>query len=482
MRINRVFTSIKWRFILIYLVVVVLAFGLTTLITATIIENKLIQRRISECMQSVNELSSSVVQDLLSQNAANLYRFSVEQSNALEGRVLIVDRYGIVQIDSFSRLNSTYLSKNKEVVEVLAGNQEASYGFHKIEQANEKTWTGYYVSAVIENGEIIGAVLLSQSIQDVVNETDAIKRQYILIYAICTVIIILILYFFTDRVVEPLKSLRENVLALSGGDFSKRVEVRGADEVANLGRSFNLMAVRLENIDRQRNEFVSNASHELKTPLTSAKILLESLLYQEDIPEEIYKEFLGEINVEVDRMTDLINDLLLLTKMQSVEEGEKKDVVDVDHLVNEALESVYAIAAEKDIEMIFEPDVHQSLRAFSTYLRQAVRNLIENAVKYTEEGGQVIVHTYESGNDVCISVEDTGEGIPTSEFENIFERFYRIDKARARETGGTGLGLYMVRTTAIMHNGRIEVESELGKGSTFTLILPIRGQATEADA
>ncbi len=382
----------KWKFIAIYLIVLIFAFGLVTVITSNIISNNLMQRRVSDCVQSVNDFSVSIAYDLLTSDADSLYKLSVNKGTDISGRVLILNQYGIVQVDSFSRLTGVQLTY-REVVEVLTGTKDASYGFHKMTSDGSGEWVGYYTSAIIENSRTIGAVVFSQSIQDVVDETGAIRNQYILVYLAASAVVIVLVYFFTNYISSPLEDLRNGAMILSTGDFSKRVEVKGKDELASLSFAFNTMAARLENVDRQRNEFVSNASHELKTPLSSMKILTESVLYQDNLPESVYKEFLGDINREIDRLTVLINDLLTMTKLQSSEGDLKKMAVDIDLLVGEVVGSLESLAADKDIALSYDADIGRLVKCYPTQLRQLVTNLVDNAIKYTQEGGVVRVRT-----------------------------------------------------------------------------------------
>lgn len=448
-----------------------LAFGIVTALTSTIVENSLVQRRVSDCIQAVNDFSVSVSQDFSSQNAKKLYETAVNTGREFSGRFLIVDRYGIVQVDSFSRLNGKQLSL-REVMEVLAGSKDSSYGFHKIVSDDGYIWAGYYTSAVVENSEIVGVAIFSQALQDVIESTYAIKQQYILIYILTTAIVAVLVSIFTNHISRPLEALRMGAIALSRGNFSKRVEIPGKDEVANLGNAFNAMAERLEDVDKQRSDFVSNASHELRTPLASMKILTESILYQENLPEAVYKDFLSDIDKEIDRLAALINDLLLMTRLQDMGGDLKKELADIDAIVWETVENLRVIADKKHISIEYAPELDGKILCFPVQLQQAVSNIIDNAIKYTPAGGSVWVRTYKAGSEVKIEVEDTGEGIGKDEIANIFERFYRVDKARARETGGTGLGLYIVRMIAIMHGGRVDVKSEKGKGSVFTLVIP----------
>lgn len=156
--------------------------------------------------------------------------------------------------------------------------------------------------------------------------------------------------FLINRILQPMQALKAGTEAISRGDFSKRVQVTGKDELAVLAEAFNTMAVRLEDVDRSRNEFVSNASHELKTPLTSMKILTESILYEDGVEESVYKEFLGDINREIDRMTALINDLLLMTKLQNIEESKMQmEKVSLDQMTEHVLQSLQSVAKKKHI-------------------------------------------------------------------------------------------------------------------------------------
>ncbi|MBQ9942241.1 MAG: HAMP domain-containing protein, partial [Christensenellaceae bacterium] len=309
-KISKLTTSIRWRFLFIYLVVLIVAFLLVGVLVSHIIEDNLLSQQLSLRMRQVNDFSVSIAQPLQMQDADALYEQAVEQGRSISGRVIVVDELGIVQTDSFSALNGARLT-DREVLEVLSGELDCSHGYHLL--ANEdgtKSWAAYYTAAIIKDAAPVGAVVFSEDIQSIVDKIDAIKLQYLAIFAAATVVILVLSIFLTNHISRPLWQLRENALQLSRGNFSARVDIRGKDELAQLGRAFNSMAARLENVDQLRSEFVSNASHELKTPLASMKILVESLLYQEGIPEEVYKDFLGDVNQEIDRLNNIIGDLL----------------------------------------------------------------------------------------------------------------------------------------------------------------------------
>ena len=222
-----------------------------------------------------------------------------------------------------------------------------------------------------------------------------------------------------------------------------------------------------------RNQFVSNASHELKTPLSTMKILLETLLYQENYDPQMQKEFLTDINKEIDRLNRIVSDLLTLVNIDSG--GMRLNVADIRlrDIVTEQVKRLSPLARERGIELsclVRDPceTVGDSLK-----LQQVFYNVIDNAIKYTPRGGEVRVELARAGKRAVVRVEDTGIGIPAADLPHIFDRFYRVDKARSRETGGTGLGLSIVRQIVLLHDGDIRAESEENKGTTFIIDLPI---------
>ena len=234
------------------------------------------------------------------------------------------------------------------------------------------------------------------------------------------------------------------------------------------------MTKQLQRVEQSRQEFVSNVSHELKTPLSSIKVLTESLMFQEDVPVEIYKEFFEDINSEVDRLNSIISDLLTLVRLDQREIPLNIQEVNMGELLQGILKRLVPLAKKKSIDLIYESHREVMAEIDEVKLSLALTNLIENAIKYTPDGGRVNVSLQADLQDASIIVADTGIGIAKEEQSRIFERFYRTDKTRNRETGGTGLGLAITYKTVVMHNGSIGVESEEGKGSIFTVQIPLR--------
>lgn len=455
-----------------YLCLFGIVLGAITLAVSSVVNRYLLNQRVQEQIRNASILSAQVGNYLAQQDAAELYAIGTRAYEDGGGRVLVLDAAGIVQSDSFSEYNG-YLLSFAEIDEVIYNGASSAYGFHRIYQDNGSSfWSVYCTSAVIRDGGLIGVVLYVVSIQDVIDTSESMQKQMAWIYGIGIIVVVVATSVLTRVVTRPVQQLTDVALRISAGDLASRAQVRGHNEIAELARTFNMMCDRLQNMDEQRSEFVSDASHELKTPLASMKILVESLLYQDDVPEEVYKDFLADIDAEIDRLSHLITDLLLLSKMDTDQAALNLEPVDLSALVTECVDSLKPIA--KAGRVTIDAQVPSGLEAEcdSLKMRQALNNLIENAIKYSQEGGHVYVTGGREGGEVFISVEDDGVGMREEYLPHIFERFYRVDKARSRETGGTGLGLHIVRRIAVMHGGRVDVESREGIGSRFTLIIP----------
>ncbi len=448
------------------------AFAAVTFTIVYLAEDYLVGLRVREQLNNTNQVAVSMAAHLHSANAKLMFELAEQSSLKYGGRFLVLNKSGIVQTDSFSILGGRKL-EYKEISDVLLGTADTSYGFYKIyDDQNEPFYAVYYASAIVYGTETIGAVLFSADIQDVADLTHDFLSFVVLIAAAACLILAGLCIVISGYIFRPINELKSVATSISLGNLHQRIKVAGRSEMAALADTFNVMSERLENLDRERSEFVSNASHELKTPLSSMKILIESLLYQDGVDEKIYKEFLNDINNEIDRLSEVISGLLTLAKTDNETQALRLDKILLSELVYKSVAALKPIAAEKGVllsysvidDIVVECDVSKSM--------QAIMNLIDNAIKYTEKGGNVSVTLQKSGNFAAVSVKDDGCGIPESEIEHLFDRFYRIDKARARGTGGSGLGLHIAKKIALLHGGHIDVKSEETKGSVFTLYLP----------
>ncbi|RLA97319.1 MAG: hypothetical protein DRG32_03790, partial [Deltaproteobacteria bacterium] len=281
--------------------------------------------------------------------------------------------------------------------------------------------------------------------------------------------------FLANKALRPVDEITNTARKIgSSGDLSQRIRLKRKvdDEIGRLAATFNEMIAKVENSFQQIKRFTADASHELKTPLTILRGEIEVGLKRLRTPEE-YQKILASNLEEVKHMSRMVEDLLTLARADMGALELRKEVVDLGGLVREVWEEVRLWAEDKGVELLFQEDGEARIMGDRGRLRQLALNLIDNAIKYTPSGGRVELRVVRDGDEVTFSVADTGEGIPAEDLQRIFERFYRVDKARSRQRGGTGLGLSICKWIAEAHGGRISAESELGRGSKFHVFLPL---------
>jgi len=325
-----------------------------------------------------------------------------------------------------------------------------------------------------ESSDRVGAVLFVVSVEDIFQSLTEIRTTLFLATFLIGLLSIVLMLIISYYLTSPLKRTLSVVRRMTTGQLSLRVPVKSSDEYAVLARALNSMSEKLEQVDKTREEFVSNVSHEMKTPLSAIKVLSESILLQETAPEEMYREFLQDITQEVDRMTNITNDLLALVKIDRRDQGLNLAQTDLNQLVEDILKRLSPLAEQKKIVLLYEAMRQVLVDADDIKLSLAISNIVENGIKYTPNGGTVRVIIDSDFQAAIITIQDTGIGIPQEEQDKIFTRFYRVDKTRDRETGGTGLGLAITRSTVLLHNGSVNVSSKEDEGTTFTVRIPLR--------
>ena len=451
----------------------------------------LFNQRIDEDVNFTRQLAGEAARPLADSDAEALYAMARAASELHQGRMLVLDPYGVVMTDSASEYNGR-LMQQREARLALAG-ETGAYGFYQMREnvtaGQGITWLGFlrfgrnvgtmlvgqYAAPIVWGDRQIGALLYLVRAQDMYDNLLELQDRMLLWFVGVAVAVSVLSLVLSRLITNPINKLDEGIMWISRGDFSHRVAIGGYSEFAQLASAFNMMSERLHNLDRLRNQFVSNASHELKTPLSTMKILLETLLYQQDYDPDIQKEFLTDINTEIDRLNMVISDLLTLVSIDSGEIRLRLSDVALDELVSDTVKRLSPLANERGIELEMSVTAPESLiiEADPMRLSQVVYNLIDNGVKYTQRGGKVRVTLGKEGKDAVIRVIDNGIGIPEDDILHVFDRFYRVDKARSRGTGGTGLGLSIVKQMILLHGGNVLVESEEDKGTTFTVVLPL---------
>ena len=386
-------------------------------------------------------------------------------AESYNGRILIVNSALKIVRDSFSAdIGKTVIWQN--IISTMQG--DSLYYYDK--------GTDYLIVTVPltnSDGDIVGALIINKSMEYINQNIDTFTS-YVLIGAVIIVSLAVIIAVFSSiHFTRPMTKMSESLDGIIREYSNELPTERSYSELENVSNKFNEVIKKLQAIDESRQEFVSNVSHELKTPLTSMKVLADSLNGSDDVPIEMYKEFMTDIGEEIDRETKIINDLLSLVRMDK--SGAKLNVsaVNINELIEHVLKRLKPISDKSDIEVVYESFRPVVAEIDEVKFTLVVTNLVENAIKYNNEGGWVHVSLNADHQFFYIKVEDNGLGIPEDSMEHIFERFYRADKSHSREIGGTGLGLAITKSSIAMHNGEIKAHSVLGEGTTFDVRIPL---------
>ncbi len=449
-----------------------MSFAAMAALLTGLVSSTLYAQRTRQASLSAEKLAASAAPFFAAADLESLQDAMQTAAAEAQGRILLIDREGKIQLDTLNLLEGTRIAA-PEAIQVLTGKDSRAYGIHPLDDEAEE-YAALCAAAMAVEGEVIGAVLLSTPVTELRVAIQTVEKQLMTVFIAVAGAALAAALVFALTLTAPIKALTSTIRRMGKGDLSARVNVHTSGELKALADSYNAMAEKIENFDKSRSQFVQNASHELKTPLATMKILLENLIYQPDMPAELRAEFMQDMNHEIDRLSGIITDLLTLTQMDSRQDPLKMDAVDLSALCEETLHALRPAAdkAGLSLEDQVAPDV--ILLGDESKLSQVVYNLIDNAVKYTPEGGQVALRLESQGKEAVLTVSDNGIGIPEEDVKHIFDRFYRVDKARSRATGGTGLGLSIVAQMVKLHGGDIEVDSQSGKGSVFTVRLPIR--------
>lgn len=404
--------------------------------------------------------------DLSDARNDGMYENLMNYSALNQARIRVVDRKYMVSLDTYAVDTGKTIVSSK-VINVYENSKAVA-------EYNRKVGNIEAVSPIYNNeGSVIAVLVVSLDISDIrVLAGDAFEGIYMIVFVVITFIIvcsIVLSYFYIRRYKKALKVVED----VDFGYIDKRVEVKGSTELKDFATHFNSIMDKNSELDSSRSEFVSNVSHELKTPITSIKVLADSLNMQEDVPVEVYKEFMEDIVSEIDRENKIIEDLLCMVRLDRASSTLNISSVNMNELLELVLKRLKPLAQKKNIEILFESFRPVVAQVDEVKLTQVISNLVENAIKYNNMDGWVHVSLNADHQFFYVRVEDSGIGIPKDSQGKVFERFYRVDKARTRETGGTGLGLSIVKNIILMHHGTIKLYSEEGMGTTFTFRIPL---------
>ena len=389
-------------------------------------------------------------------------------------RILVTDPAGLVLYDS-ARLpeeepppdgETEYrYALYQEVVSALRGN-DVTYSRY-----SDRTFVSTAAIPIVYRGMVIGSIYMLE-----VDEVQgallySLQQNLRTISLVIALVTLIMSTVFSKMLTARIAALLRAIRVVGEGEYGHRLQPAGRDELAQLAEEFNNLTDRLQITEEVRRRFVSDASHELKTPLASIRLLADSILQTDGMDPATVRDFVTDIGSEADRLTRITEHLLALTRLDSLPAGEawEVDVSQVTERTTALLQPV-ADAAGVSVEKRLKPDC--TILCTEDDFSQICFNLVENAIKYNYSGGKVFVSVYRDGDQVLLEVGDTGVGIPEEDIPKVFNRFYRVDKARSRAAGGTGLGLSIVRDTARRHGGWVTARPRSPEGSLFTVGFP----------
>ncbi len=453
-----------------FMIVTISPLFIMRLVSLNDIRSQLEARRMTEVSNYALMLSNQIARSDFYEDPENLKEYVTDMNQSASvysGRILVIDNnYKILQ-DTYGTLEGL-TSISEETIDAMQG---------EIVRTVDHETTMVEVSVPVRNedsDDVIGVVQMYASTSDITSTLTSISKNYNHIMLILAVICILASLAIARLFTRPLINVAGAMDRIGEGHFDEEVHMEGFSEIEMISDSFNLMLNRMRQLEESRQEFVSNVSHELKTPITSVKVLADSLNMQEDVPVELYKEFMQDIVSEIDRETRIINDLLTLVKMDKTVDDLNVSTVNINQMLEMLIKRLKPIAGKKNVELVFESFRQVNAEVDEVKLNLALMNLVENGIKYNISGGYVKTSLDADKEFFYVKVKDSGIGIPEAYQDQIFDRFYRVDKARSRETGGTGLGLAITKQIILLHEGVIRVMSKEDEGSTFVVRIPLK--------
>ena len=476
--------SLKYRIFFIILAVGIIP---TMILRYAILQNyeeRAVSVRISDVQNQFKILADHLITyNYLSDTSSEVVNAELAMLAELyDGRVIIIDQNCNIIKDTYA-ISEGKTIISEEVMLGMKGQTSSNYDAHNqyievitpiIETKPKEETSEPETDAVIQDDVAAKSVMLtSVSTDNIATNVEILRSQATTLQMLAVVVLLALAWFLANVLVKPFDRVTTAIRETKEGFNTEAISVMDYEETEHIITAFNELLGRMRVLDESRQEFVSNVSHELKTPITSMKVLADSLIAQENVPVELYQEFMVDIADEIERENKIINDLLSLVKMDKTSTDMNIENISLNELIELILKRLRPIAKQRHIDVLYESEREVHAEVDEVKLTLALSNFVENGIKYNNEYGYVKVSLNADHQYATIVVEDNGVGIPEEELEHIFERFYRVDKSHSREIGGTGLGLAIARNAILMHRGFIEVESEEGAGTQITIRIPI---------
>lgn len=485
-RIKKILKKFKiWRSLKARLFIIIFLMGMlpSIFMRVGILENyesRAVDVRTSDVQTQLRIIANHLITyNYLQDTSSEVINAELEQlSNLYNGRVLIINEALKVVKDTYG-ISEGKTIISEEVIRCMKGTNTVNYdsvnGFIEITIPIVETISAQNAAEGKPEGMefVRGVMLTSVSTDSIVTTMEVLNRKALIVEIIMVICIFAIALILAQILIRPFDRISKAISEVKEGYTDEPISVPDYLETEHIVNAFNSLLERMKALDDSRQEFVANVSHELKTPITSVKVLADSLLAQQDVPAELYHEFMVDIAEEIEREDKIINDLLALVKLDKSAAELNISVVDINALTEIILKRLRPIARKNNVEVTLISKREILAEVDEVKMTLILTNLVENAIKYNREQGKVEVTLDADHQFFTIQVEDTGIGIPEESLSQIYERFYRVDKSHSREIGGTGLGLAITRSAVLLHRGSIKVDSVEGEGTTFIVKIPL---------
>ena len=383
-------------------------------------------------------------------------------------RILVTDTAGRILFDSRESGGAQGLyAFYTEVVQALRGNDAVFCTY------DDAAFISRMASPVVYHNQIVGAVYAYEYDAEQADLFKSFQSNLLKISGIIALAVLVLSVVLSRVLTAQIGELLAAIRHVREGAYTHRAAVKGNDEISQIATEFNSLTHRLQTTENARRRFVSDASHELKTPLAGIRLLTDSILHSDDMDSDTTREFVSDIGREAERLTRITENLLRLTRLDSavVPEAERVEVCPV---LDRVVRMLSMVARDHNITLTHRCDPRAAVMATEDDLHQILYNLMENGIKYSTAHPEILINTQSDKKYFLLSVTDKGIGIPKKALPNIFDNFYRVPKGNVHDVKGYGLGLGYVKKIIALHHGHIEVQSEEGKGSTFVIYLPLK--------
>ena len=460
----------QFRYALTYIVITSIALLILNIYCSNI-SQKLFYKSKETSMIEKCQLASDEISNLNVLNAASVAQIINQMESLKVTRLIVTDQTGLVLYDSLNNIVGKY-AIFPEIMQAMGKNTFGSNGNDVFSWTySDGAMDSRAATPIVYYDSIVGCVYMAEYDTTQGTLIQSLQTTILRLTIILEVIVILFSLAFSATFSRRLNRIMTSMRIIQKGDYSHKVNVGGNDELTILGKEFNDLTERLQTSEQKRSRFVSDASHELKTPLASIKLLSDSIL-QYDMDLETVREFVGDIGDEAERLNRMTEKLLSMTKAEGNFTSAEAEIIYMAPSVQRVARMLRQSALQNGIDFILDLEGDTPVLILEDDLYQIVFNLMENGIKYNQRGGTLTVRLDRQNDNAILTVTDTGMGIPEEALGHVFERFYRVDKARSRATGGSGLGLAIVRAIVQRNKGEITVTSQLHQGSCFTVTFP----------